>query len=208
MKKMRVYENLRRYLDRTLGVSCYSKIANLLLKKFVDSNKPTTWQQISFSELKEFGICPSKDYKNLTIWRNHMIDKGILICMASRDDFGDPIPNPNANLFKFGNKIKKYIELALVESASIYERIDSKADQVDMNILTDKIATLEQNVDDLSLKFDNLTHLVMRLNPPDNDERRKIIAENVNDAELCEKLLQEEEFRRQMQQMEDGASVH
>lgn len=190
--KSKNYENLRKYLQRSVKIESASAVSHLLIEKFVDANKPTGWQNISAHEVKERGIFPSNLHKSFASWREQMVQKGILICMANKNDFNDKEPVHKANLFKYGIQIKKYIEAELQDC--IHERIDSKADEKRVDIIENKVDMKVDKAEfnELKRKVENMCNLLLDVLPPDTEERRKIISENSHDKTKCLNLLKEQ----------------
>ena len=171
------YDALRKYLTRAKfeNPGCLTR---LLFETFVTAEFPTNYQVIKINDLRIRGILPSKRYPDFKSWRKDMRIKGILICMAGKEELNDTSANIKASKFKFGDFVKKYIESALLEQKSILERLDSKASS--------------KKVDELEEKIIKLIAYILFKNPPDNHNRR-IIAENFyNDPEKMEKLLEAE----------------
>lgn len=184
--KSRNYQSLAKFLERSLKIKSSKANAHLLLHKFaVDAVNPTSWQYFCFDELKQKGIL--KYYGTFAAWRREMIDKGVLICMANDADISKKVPVYQANMFKFGPKIRKYMESELHNQKSVFERIDElnekKAD-------TKQVLDLEKRMEE---KMDKIFSLILKMNPPDTPERRRILREHYEDNDKCHELLRQKE---------------
>jgi hypothetical protein len=172
----------------------------LFYEKFVEAQRPTVYQKITADDLKSKNLIPSKTCVDFSAWRREMIVRGILICMATQKELADAIPNFKAGEFRFGPSIKKYIEAALVEKSSIFERIDSKATREELEVLAAKqmtdrleLAATKEKVADLELKVEDLSDaietLLLHAMPPDTPIRRAIVRAHRFEKEVCIDLL-------------------
>jgi len=186
VSKSKNYENMRKYLDRNLSITSASKNSRLFFDKYTKAAKPTDWQNINIKDLEEYGI----PFETLTQWREEMTQKGILICMATKEEMKDKSVNYKASMFKYGNKIKKYIEAEL--NLSIHDKIDSKADDERVTKLEEKVSILEENASILEENVQNLTTIVLAAFPPDTPSRRKIVQENIKNKDECIRKLAKE----------------
>lgn len=223
--KMRSYDNLLKFLHRN-KVENPGCVSQLLFDKFVNTPYPTRFQMIRAEDARQKKILPSVSHSTFSSWRLEMKNKGILVCMAASDDYYQSVANYKASQFKFGPSVKKYIEAALHERASVFERIDSvnekldskvdyvqmagqlalKADIEDLDTLEKRMqekiaqrATL-QEVGDLKLKLLDLEcrfeEFMLYVMPPDDATRRQIIKENPYNKEECIRLLKADAEKR------------
>ncbi|WP_186649957.1 hypothetical protein [Fluviispira vulneris] len=183
VSKSKNYENMRKYLDRNLNISCASKNSRLFFDKYTKSLKPTDWQSISIKDLQEYGI----HFVTFSIWREEMIQKGALICMATKEEMKTKDVNFKAGMFKYGSKIKKYIESEL--KMSIHEKMDSKADEERVIKLEENVSVLEEKVNTLEGNMNNMATLILKVLPPDTPERRVILDEFKHDPVECMRRL-------------------
>ena len=213
--KSKNYENLARHFSRRIKVKCGGHVlAYLLLEKFAYANKPTNEQYIGANDAREKGIVGKDGYNTFKEFRDDMIHKGILRCLATNDEMKSHDPEYKANLFVYGLKIKRYIENEIKESKSILERIDTKADdsrvdkiecivskKADISTVNDlgfRVESLENEVSKLQNNVANLTDLILTIKPPNTHIRRNIVYKNVdsNRIELINTQLDEEEKSR------------
>lgn len=206
---MRSYDNLRQFLTR-LKVENPGHMTLFLFEKYIDSNQPTEYKNIRSNELKIKKIIPSKSYANFASWRIDMTNKGILICMANKHEIRDSDANFKASMFRYGPTIKKYIEAALEEKASIFERLDAKADVIyveeqlklkanveDLSALGQRIdediASTKQELNMIKLELqdlkENYENMLLYFLPPDNERRRKIVQRYLHNKDLCIEML-------------------
>lgn len=195
------YKSFGIYLTRNKIESAYS-VASLFIDKFAKSRKPSDWQIVTADDLKHKNILPSKKHTTFSHWRDEMIKNRFLICMATKEELQEKNPNHKGSMFKFGDRIKKYIDQAIQESLpKKVEDIDSKLDDmsdkfniVNENVsnVNDKVDRLESEVKVLKENINNLTSIVLEAFPPDTPIRRKIVQDNINNKEACLKLLAKE----------------
>ncbi len=177
--KSKNYENMRKYLDRTLKIASSSKNSRLFFDKFVQALKPTDWQNIREKDLEDYGI----PHQTFSLWREEMTNRGILVCMATKEELRDKNVNYKASMFKYGAKIKKYIEAEL--GISIHERIDSKADEKRVEKLEENVTVLEEKVNMLESSMNNMATIILKVLPPDTPKRRDLIEEWQHDPVEC-----------------------
>lgn len=187
--KSKNYENFSRYLKRALKLECGHSLAYLLIEKFTKTDKPTRPQKLWLEDLKKRKMISNSgnSFKNFKHFRDIMTSKQILICMATSDECADEEANHKANLFRYGPAIKKYIEIELEQQSSVFERLDTKADEIKV---TERFEKLEK-------KVENLTALILKFAPPDDEVRRNIVERNADDYDKMKKLLDEDLKRRQ-----------
>lgn len=181
-KTRKSYMSLLMFLKRK-KVENPGLITSLYFEKFINSQRPTNYHSIKAEDLKIKGIIPSKSAPNFHSWRSSMINKGLLICMAGWEELKEEEANYKACMFKYGENVKKYIEAALSEKSSIFERLDTKVDKEELDL---KVDCLQSQIDELK---DNLENILLYLFPPDTLDRREIIQKNRKDKERCVQLL-------------------
>jgi hypothetical protein len=197
--KSKSYDSLRKFFTRQ-QIENPGALTMLFYEKFVEAQRPTVYQKITADDLKSKNLIPSKTCVDFSSWRREMIVRGILICMATQKELTDAIPNFKAGEFRFGPSIKKYIEAALVEKSSIFERIDSKATREELEVLAAKqmtdrleLAATKEKVADLELKVEDLSDaietLLLHAMPPDTPIRRAIVRAHRFEKEVCIDLL-------------------
>ncbi len=204
LSKSKNYTNLRFYLQRNHKIQNSGKLAYFLLEKFTNCNLPTQYVKIFKSELEQHEILKKDD--RFYEWRDEMCSKNILICKATHDEKKSMDPNYKASEFRFGDNIKKYIETALSQKSSVFERLDKKADfeyvdsleqrmneRLEMASSREKIADLELKVEDISNAMESLILYVM---PPDTEARRLIVQKHKYEREKCIEALEEEKNSR------------
>ena len=177
ISKINEYESLRKFLERRIKIKPLNSISYMLLDIYLKAEKPTSAQWIGENTLKEYKVIPNI-YHSVGEFRDAMIHHSILICQASLEERQKPKPCSNANRFKFGTAIKKYIESALLKQKSIREALDDKAS--------------DKRVDELEEKINMLIAYVMFKNPPDNENRRTIASTYYDDPVKMEQMLREE----------------
>lgn len=187
------YHTFGVYLGRR-KVSNSHKLASLLIQKFALSKKNKDWQPISFEDLKDKGILPCEKHKTYAHWRDDMLKSGLLICMATKEELKENIPNYKANMFKIGSKIEKYIEIAIQENLpKKVDELDTKIDEINQKIETkadlERVEKLESDVNKLKENVKNMATVLLKVLPPDTPIRRGIIDKNINDPEECVKQL-------------------
>lgn len=200
ISRTKAYGSLLKFLTRR-KLDNPGLLTTLLFEKFVDSKNPSFYQSIKSEELKSRQIIPSKNCENFLLWRNEMRLKGIIVCMASKNEIFEDNANYKAGMFKYGESIKKYIEAAVLEKSSVVERLDTKSDQsyvlaleermnarLELHVTKEKVADLELRVSDLET---NLEELLLEFLPPDTEERRKIIRKNKHIKSLAIEELKE-----------------
>lgn len=191
MKKSlsRNYDAFRQYLARNTKTNDPGKLVSLFFRIFAQAHRPTQYQRISLADLQDDGI----QIEKFTEWRWEMVRKGILICAADITQIKEKSANPNANLFKYGTSIKKYIEEEMKNN--IFVKIDSKADLKEVEKLQKEIAELKNKVSHLNIKMDNSASIILKTLPPDTPERKQILEDNLHDVHRAIQLLNEESER-------------
>ena len=191
MKKSlsRNYDAFRQYLARNTKTNDPGKLVSLFFRIFAQAHRPTQYQRISLADLQDDGI----EIEKFTEWRWEMVRKGILICAADITQIKEKSANPNANLFKYGTSIKKYIEEEMKNN--IFVKIDSKADLKEVEKLQKEIAELKNKVSHLNIKMDNSASIILKTLPPDTPERKQILEDNLHDVHRAIQLLNEESER-------------
>lgn len=191
MKKSlsRNYDAFRQYLARNTKTNDPGKLVSLFFRIFAQAHRPTQYQRISLADLQDDGI----QIEKFTEWRWEMVRKGILICAADITQIKEKSANPNANLFKYGTSIKKYIEEEMKNN--IFVKIDSKADVEEVEKLQKEIAELKNKVSHLNIKMDNSASIILKTLPPDTPERKQILEDNLHDVHRAIQLLNEESER-------------
>lgn len=161
-------------------IECGYAIATLLIEKFAFAKKPSDWQAIFIDDLKTKGILPSNKYNSYAHWREEMIKNRLLVCMATKEEISDNLPNHKASMFKFTGKVQKYIENA------IKENLPHKVEEIDdrMSKLEEKVITLEENQE-------HMIEFLLEAFPPDTPKRRELLLANIKNKEVCKKLLKE-----------------
>lgn len=190
------YKVFGTFLSRK-GFSSSHALAGLFSEKFAHATKTSDWQTISAEDLKERKILPSDKHKTFSHWRNEMVRSSVLICMATKEELQDDKPNHKACLFKYGPKIAKYIELAILDNLpnrveKIEEKIETKADNERVDKLEDDVKKLENEVKNLKQNVEGLTDIVLAALPPDTPIRRRIVLENIDNQVKCVELLEKE----------------
>lgn len=201
------YNNFRMYLERVHKIKYSCSLARFLLDKYTNTSHPTAYIRILHEELIKYGILTKNE--KMYEWRDLMQKKQILICAADKEEKKDTKANFKIAMFKFGPSIKKYIEVALADKASMYERIDTKANQSDLDLLAEKqkqeqlkliattleLATTKEKVADLELKVEDLADsvetLLLHALPPDTPTRREIIRKHRYEKDVCIQLLKD-----------------
>jgi hypothetical protein len=185
----RNYDAFRQYLARNTKTNDPGKLVSLFFRIFAQAHRPTQYQRISLADLQDDGI----EIEKFTEWRWEMVRKGILICAADITQIKEKSANPNANLFKYGTSIKKYIEEEMKNN--IFVKIDSKADLKEVEKLQKEIAELKNKVSHLNIKMDNSASIILKTLPPDTPERKQILEDNLHDVHRAIQLLNEESER-------------
>jgi hypothetical protein len=185
----RNYDAFRQYLARNTKTNDPGKLVSLFFRIFAQAHRPTQYQRISLADLQDDGI----QIEKFTEWRWEMVRKGILICAADITQIKEKSANPNANLFKYGTSIKKYIEEEMKNN--IFVKIDSKADLKEVEKLQKEIAELKNKVSHLNIKMDNSASIILKTLPPDTPERKQILEDNLHDVHRAIQLLNEESER-------------
>jgi hypothetical protein len=183
------YNAFKQYLARNTKTKDPGKLVSLFFRIFAQAHRPTQYQRISLADLQDDGI----EIEKFTEWRWEMVRKGILICAADITQIKEKSANPNANLFKYGTSIKKYIEEEMRNN--IFVKIDSKADLKEVEKLQKEIAELKNKVSHLNLKMDNSASIILKTLPPDTPERKQILEDNLHDVHRAIQLLNEESER-------------
>jgi hypothetical protein len=183
------YNAFKQYLARNTKTNDPGKLVSLFLRIFAQAHRPTQYQRISLADLQDDGI----QIEKFTEWRWEMVRKGILICAADITQIKEKSANPNANLFKYGTSIKKYIEEEMKNN--IFVIIDSKADLKEVEKLQKEIAELKNKVSHLNIKMDNSASIILKTLPPDTPERKQILEDNLHDVHRAIQLLNEESER-------------
>lgn len=203
MKKVRESKNHKAfgmYLSRNKFDSAHA-VASLLIDKFATAKKPSDWQIITVEDLKERNILPSKKHNTFSHWRDEMVKNKILICMATKQELLESKPTHKGSMFKFSDRIQKYIDKAIYEFLPFkIEGLDLKVDGLnDKYYLLEKtkadnerVDRLESEVKVLKENVNNLTSIVLEAFPPDTPARRKIVQDNINNKDECIKLLAKE----------------
>lgn len=196
-KNIKIYNALGLFLKRK-GFENNHSLSLLFINKFVLNNKKG-WQQISSEELKSKRIIISKKYPTFMAWRLDMIDKGLLICMATSEELKSEIPTHKANKFKPGEMIEKYINKAISEDIfGQLEKVDNNIevlfDSIEkvenrMEFIESKFDHVDDKLDAIDEKFEKMAKLVLRCVPPDTERRRRIIKSNYSDSDKCLMLL-------------------
>jgi hypothetical protein len=176
----KTYDNMLKLLKRN-KVKKPGVIASIIFEKFVEAQYPTNAQKIPSDELKSKGVLTNT--YNFDTWRTEMLNKGILICVATKQEIKETGANYKANMFKFGPSIKKYIESALTEQSSVFERLDTKASEKRVDEIE---ARLTKKMTELRFQLEDL---ILFVKPPVTEERRRIIRENQDNQEKCIRLL-------------------
>lgn len=167
------YKSFGIYLTRNKIESSYS-VASLFIEKFAKTKRPSDWQCITADDVKQKNILPSEKNPTFGHWRDEMIRNRFLICMATREELKEKSPNHKGNMFKIGDRLKKYIDQAIQES------LPAKAEDI------------EERVSNLEDKMVKVYRLLLKALPPDTEERRQIIDEFIHDEEICFQKLNEE----------------
>lgn len=183
------YNAFKQYLARNTKTKDPGKLVSLFFRIFAQAHRPTQYQRISLADLQDDGI----EIEKFTEWRWEMVRKGILICAADITQIKEKSANPNANLFKYGTSIKKYIEEEMKNN--IFVKIDSKADVKEVEKLQKEIAELKNKVSHLNIKMDNSASIILKTLPPDTPERKQILEDNLHDVHRAIELLNEESER-------------
>lgn len=183
------YNAFKQYLARNTKTKDPGKLVSLFFRIFAQAHRPTQYQRISLADLQDDGI----EIEKFTEWRWEMVRKGILICAADITQIKEKSANPNANLFKYGTSIKKYIEEEMKNN--IFVKIDSKADVKEVEKLQKEIAELKNKVSHLNIKMDNSASIILKTLPPDTPERKQILEDNLHDVHRAIQLLNEESER-------------
>jgi len=183
------YNAFKQYLARNTKTNDPGKLVSLFFRIFAQAHRPTQYQRISLADLQDDGI----QIEKFTEWRWEMVRKGILICAADITQIKEKSANPNANLFKYGTSIKKYIEEEMKNN--IFVKIDSKADLKEVEKLQKEIAELKNKVSHLNIKMDNSASIILKTLPPDTPERKQILEDNLHDVHRAIQLLNEESER-------------
>jgi hypothetical protein len=183
------YNAFKQYLARNTKTNDPGKLVSLFFRIFAQAHRPTQYQRISLADLQDDGI----QIEKFTEWRWEMVRKGILICAADITQIKEKSANPNANLFKYGTSIKKYIEEEMKNN--IFVKIDSKADLKEVEKLQKEIAELKNKVSHLNVKMDNSASIILKTLPPDTPERKQILEDNLHDVHRAIQLLNEESER-------------
>lgn len=183
------YNAFKQYLARNTKTNDPGKLVSLFFRIFAQAHRPTQYQRISLADLQDDGI----QIEKFTEWRWEMVRKGILICAADITQIKEKSANPNANLFKYGTSIKKYIEEEMKNN--IFVKIDSKADVKEVEKLQKEIAELKNKVSHLNIKMDNSASIILKTLPPDTPERKQILEDNLHDVHRAIQLLNEESER-------------
>lgn len=184
------YNNLRMHLERVHSIRFACKFAHFLLNKFLTSRKPTQYVVIYKSELILAGVLTEKDH--LYEWRREMYEKQILICKADFEECENTDANAKCSEYKFGSSIAKYISRALDMKNNIHENFDKKADQEQVDRLEIFSKENEERVKKLEEKVDKMIAYILKKMPPDNDIRREIVQNNIDDTEQMERCLRAE----------------
>ena len=188
------YKSFGIYLTRNKIESSYS-VASLLIEKFAQTKRPSEWQCITAEDVKQKNILPSEKNPTFGHWRDEMIRNRFLICMATREELKEKTPNHKGNMFKIGDRLRKYIDQAIQESLpSKVEDLSVKFDEFDNKVikLEEKNIQLEENIKNLDDKMAKVYRLLLKALPPDTEERRQIIDEFIHDEEICFQKLNEE----------------
>lgn len=208
LKNSKSYESFGKFFARKKIEASYS-LASLLIEKFAKARKPSEWQCITAEDLKQKGILSSEKNQNFGHWRDVMIKNRFLICMATREELQEKSPNHKGNMFKIGEKIKNYIDLAIQENLpakvedinneidNLQLKIDSKADESDVLELKEKSLQFEEKIKNLENEMLGVYNLLLKALPPDTEERRNIIKENLHDYDLCLKKLDDEKQQKE-----------
>ena len=190
------YNAFKQYLARNTKTNDPGKLVSLFFRIFAQAHRPTQYQRISLADLQDDGI----QIEKFTEWRWEMVRKGILICAADITQIKEKSANPNANLFKYGTSIKKYIEEEMKNN--IFVKIDSKADVKEVEKLQKEIVELklrnkamDEKVEKLDLKVTQSASIILKTLPPDTPERKQILEDNLHDVHRAIELLNEESER-------------
>lgn len=162
------------------GIENSYRVASLLIDKFVFSKEASCYY-IDCDELKEKNILPGEKHKTFTHWRDEMIRKGVVICMADKKELLEKIPNHKGNLFKPGPKIKKHIDKIVMKN--VPEKFTA---------IGERFEKIENKMEEFDERFDKVISMLLKVAPPDSDVRRQIIRENFMDNEKCFELLSNE----------------
>lgn len=181
------YKGFGIFLKRK-GLKNSYKLATLFIDKFILGTSKE-WQSINCEDLKEKSILPNKTYYTFSNWRNEMIYKGVIICMATKEEMNEKLPNHKANLFKPGKLIENYISKIIIKNLpSKLGKISDRFDKVEM-----KVDKVEIKMEDFEDKLEKMMELVLKLCPPDTEERRKMLLSNFQNSEKCLKILRKED---------------
>lgn len=189
-KKRDLYHQFGMYLARQKVKKSHA-IARLLLDKFAYSHGTNKEKRINVDELKEREIVGDEkgQYKLYVLWREEMVKKGLIWCQAKKDEKEEKEANHKAGLYCMGQKIEKYIQLAIVER--LPDRVSILEEKMDSKAENSRVEALEAKVEELSEKVDGIITFVLKANPPDTPKRRKIVGENFDDYDKCLELLKE-----------------
>ncbi len=195
------YKSFGLYLKRKKVEASYS-LSSLLIDKFAKARKPSDWQCITAEDLKQKGILSSEKNQNFGHWRDEMIKNRFLICMATREELQEKSPNHKGNMFKVGDRIKKYIDLAIQENLptkveNIHDEIDNLQLKIDSKANESDVIELKEKIKNLENEMVGVYNLLLKALPPDTEERRSIIKENFHDYDLCLKKLDDEKQQRE-----------
>ncbi|MGY3805477.1 hypothetical protein ACWNT8_15540 (plasmid) [Pigmentibacter ruber] len=179
------------YLGRR-KLSNAHKLSRLLIEKFALTKKYKDWQNISADELKEKGILPCKRHSTFSQWRDAVLKAGILVCMATKEELKEEAPNYKGNMFKIGDKARKYIDIAIQEN--LPRKVDEIGDKVDLigsdvEKLKSELEQTKLALKETNRKIEKVAEYVLHQNPPDTPERKQIVVDNIDNLPKALELL-------------------
>lgn len=192
------YNNLRFYLKRVHKIENSGSLSHFLIEKFSSLSDPCAYVKIFKNELIIAGILKEND--KLYEWREEMGKKQILVCKADMDAKKAEEANYLCAEFKYGQNVKKYIEISSLEKRSIIQRLSSKVEVEQLQILTaqlnedrmqERLEAQKNKVrlEDVELRVldleDNFISVILHFMPPDNETRRAIVKKFGLDREIC-----------------------
>jgi hypothetical protein len=197
-------KNIRAFahaLDRLEFKNSY-KIAHFLIEKFAIQKNPS-WARIT-RKMWEERIKIDNSYNSLYFFRDCLIKNKILICQANREQLLSDDAQPAASMYKIGERSQKYIDRAI--AINLPQKV---------NRIEDKIELLEKENREIKNEMSQikiiLTRLaedkaeeILRKNPPDTPERRRIVVGELmlsdGAAKVAQKMIKEklaeEEYKR------------
>lgn len=173
--KYRTYTKLRVFLTRK-KIKNPGKVASFLLNKFVHTSQK--WEHFLSTELIGLGIVEKNKF---TEWREKM-EKEKILEWKGRDkstSFQNGYYKPGEAILKYINEEKGKFDVLATMSNIDY--IDNKHAMQIQN-QNDRIEKLEKDMK-------SIAGIVLYSFPPDTEERRKIVIENIDNKEKCIQLL-------------------